>query len=133
MEKENYEMNTGNKEEREFLVDGNILKETKSKTFIEGHYNGKFGDSTTIIEYTRSIENSFGAKRSVKITEKFINGYITGVRTEETEGDLNTSEEMQQFENDWDKFTSIHFLRTHPDLTHISQIEQHSAGCSKKN
>ena len=111
-------------EERVMRVDGHILTETKSTTFIEGFYSGRFGDSKTVVKYVRSIENNFGAKRSVKVTEHFINGHITGKRTSKTEGDLNTEEEMEQFEKDWDRFSNLSFLRTHPNLTHISQIER---------
>ena len=106
-------------EERQMRVEDHVLTDKKVTTFIEGHYSGRFSDSKTIVEHTQIIENTLG-KRSVKVTEHFINGYITGKRTVETE---MTEEEMEQFENDWDKFSNMLFLKTHPNLTHISQVD----------
>ena len=65
-------------EERVMRVDGHILTEKKSTTFIEGFYSGRFHVvSKTIVEYVRSIENNFGAKRTIKVIEHSITGKRT--------------------------------------------------------
>ena len=74
-------------------VDGYHLIERKQKTLIDGAMDTESGDSTTIIEHVRTIDD-----RTYKVTEHFKNGFTTGNRSVET---YMTEEEVKQFESDW--------------------------------
>lgn len=115
--------------EHDMHVDGHILKEKKVTTFIEGRHSGMEGnwDATEIVRYFRSIESS-KQNRCLEVTEHFREGFITGrkvMKSEFENGDPRkmTGDEMKQFENDWDKLSSLAFLKTHPNLTHCTQID----------
>lgn len=114
--------------EHDMHVDGQILKEKKVTTFIEGRHSGMEGnwDAIEIVKYVRSIEND--KNRCLEVTEHFREGFITGRKDRKSEienGDPRkmTEDEIEQFENDWDKLSCLAFLNTRPNLTHSTQID----------
>merc|ERR1712223_2194460 len=74
-------------------VNGHHLIERKKKTLIDGPESG---DSTTIIEIVRVIDN-----RTYKVTEHVKNGFMIGNESVET---CMTEAEVRQFESDWSKY-----------------------------
>ena len=115
MENKIIENHTIMTEEHDMHVDGHILKEKKVTTFIEGRHSGMEGnwDATEIVKYFRSIEND--QNRCLEVTEHFREGFITGRNDRKSKienGDSRkmTGDEMEQFENDWDKLSSLAFL-----------------------
>ena len=104
-------------EEHEMRVDGQFLKEKKVTTFIDGGCKDEL-DATEIAKLFRSIEND-GQTRRLEVTEDFCQGFITEFKAVECEienGDPRhcrqmTEDEMEQFENDWDKLSSLAFLK----------------------
>ena len=79
--------------ENEMRVNGHHLIERKKKTLIDGPESG---DSTTIIEIVRVIDN-----RTYKVTEHVKNGFMIGNESVET---CMTEAEVRQFESDWSKY-----------------------------
>ena len=114
---ENHKIKT---EEHDMLVDGHILKEKKVTTFIEGHHSGMEAnwdatvegnwDATEIVKYFRTIKND--QNRCLEVTKHFREVFITGHNVRKN-GDRRkmTEDEMEQFENDWDKLSSLAFLK----------------------
>ena len=74
-------------------VEGYQLIEKKQKTLLDGTKT-KSGDSMTIIEHVRTIDD-----RTHKVTEHFMNGFTTGNRSVELTN--MSEEEVKQFESDW--------------------------------
>ena len=60
--------------EYDMHVDGQILKEKKVTTFIEGRHSGM--DAIEIVKYFRSIEGDQNC--CLEVTEHFREGFITG-------------------------------------------------------
>ena len=118
MENKKIENHAIKSEEHLMQVDGQVLKEKKITTFIEGRHSGMEDnwDAKEIVEITRRIENHESYRR-LHITEHFIEGFITGYKVKDTDiknGNLRnmTEKEEEQFENDWDKFTNLAFLNS---------------------
>ena len=85
----------GEKHEEE--IEGCHLTETIKKTICDNHFKLL---KKTIIVRERTIKDDFHGLRSLKVTETFINGVITGNRPVDTE---MTSDEVIEFEKDWKK------------------------------
>ena len=100
--------------EHEMKTRGCKLKEIKQKIFMDSQFKSEMAiHEKTIIVHLRTILDDLHGLRSFKITERFINGYIIGKRTEQTEmasGEMMTSGEVLGFEKDWKKLW-------HPKMT----------------
>ena len=84
-------------EKHEMKIEGCHLTETIKKTIVDNQFKL---EKKTIIVRERTIEDECHGLRSFKVTEEFINGYITGNRPEDTK---MTSGEVIEFEKDWEK------------------------------
>ena len=91
--------------EHEMKTNGYHLKEMKKKILVDSRYRL---DKKTIIVHVRTIEDNQNGIRSYKVTEHFINGYITGNRNVDTD---MTENEVNEFERDWKKYW-------HPKMKH---------------
>ena len=78
-------------------IEGCHLTETRKKTIVDNHCKL---EKKTIIVHERTIEDECHGNRSIKVTEEFINGIITGNRTVDTK---MTPGEVIDFEKDWKK------------------------------
>ena len=78
-------------------IEGCHLTETKKKIIVDNQFKL---EKKTIIVHERTIEDECNGLRSIKVTEEFINGIITGNRPVDTK---MTSAEVIEFEKDWKK------------------------------